>query len=77
MESQHTQTSLSLELQSQHRRTHKGLKASKCEQCNKEFSSKTYLKLHIKSVHEGKKEFQCDICSQRLTSPTHLKYHKR
>ena len=40
---------------SYHKRGHIGLKANICDKCNKEFSSATYLKLHIKTVHEGKK----------------------
>ena len=49
-------------------------KRFKCNQCQKDFSSKEYLIEHVESVHEGVK-FQCDQCSKTYTYRSGLDVH--
>ena len=41
---------------------HEKIKPFHCDVCDKKFSRKEHLKLHIERVHERKKAFMCDIC---------------
>jgi uncharacterized Zn-finger protein len=45
-----------------------------CSQCNAQFSTDNYLKLHIKTVHL-KEIFQCTQCDYRCNSNNHLETH--
>ena len=45
-----------------------------CSECNKSFTRKDQLKVHINSVHKGQK-FMCDICTKIYDSQPSLKYH--
>ena len=38
--------------------------AVKCNQCDKKFFSKDYLKSHIKAVHDGIKDHLCTLCGR-------------
>ena len=47
----------------------------KCEKCNKEFLTKSYLTTHIENVHEGLKRFKCDTCGKSFSQSGELKRH--
>lgn len=49
-------------------------KALKCKFCNKRYSHKINLKLHLK-LHNNPKQFQCHICLKYLSSSSSLKVH--
>ena len=55
---------------------HLGIKVSKCNLCDKEFSSKPYLLLHVKSVHE-KINPKCELCNKYLSKDDKLKNHMK
>jgi KRAB domain-containing zinc finger protein len=55
----------------------KNLASNKCEICNKSFSRKDYLKVHIETVHEKKKRFECDICNKCFSYSCHLNHHTK
>jgi len=45
-----------------------------CDQCNKQFSGKQILKIHIQSKHEGVM-FACNQCDKKFTQQGHLATH--
>ena len=45
-----------------------------CDQCDKQFTGKGYLKKHIQSQHKGIK-YPCGLCDKELTSKDHLNTH--
>jgi len=45
-----------------------------CNQCNNQFTSRTGLKLHTKSIHEGV-EFSCTQCDQQFKQQGNLTRH--
>jgi len=45
-----------------------------CEQCEKQFTHRGGLNLHIRSVHEGVR-YQCEICDHKSTTKGDLKVH--
>ena len=48
-----------------------------CAQCDKQFSMRRNLVIHIQSMHEGlKKEVECDQCNKMLCSKSKLTAHK-
>lgn len=46
-----------------------------CEFCQKEFSAKRYLDVHMKVTHTGKETFKCEYCGESFTLKKHLKRH--
>ena len=54
---------------------HKGLKNHKCDLCDKAFSMKNSLMIHIKIVHEGVKNHKCDQCGKAFSQSGLLKRH--
>lgn len=49
-------------------------KALKCKFCNKRYSHKINLRLHLK-LHNNPKQFQCHVCLKYLSSSSSLKVH--
>lgn len=47
-----------------------------CDICNKQFSNKRCLKVHM-LIHQEDKPFQCESCSERFINKRNLEYHKR
>ncbi|XP_033957099.1 oocyte zinc finger protein XlCOF20-like isoform X2 [Pseudochaenichthys georgianus] len=58
--------------------SHKGNKAFKCLECNKEFDQRHHLIMHIR-IHTGEKPFACDHCDksfvQNSTRVVHMRLH--
>jgi len=46
-----------------------------CHECEKNFSNKSNLKTHIKSIHENIKNYVCEDCKKCFTNNTRLKSH--
>lgn len=46
----------------QHLRIHDNVKKFKCGHCQKFFSLKSNLKMHIKAVHDSNKDYRCEKC---------------
>ena len=45
-----------------------------CDQCERQFSDRSNLRTHIKSIHEGVK-YPCDQCHYQATKRTNLENH--
>ena len=56
-----------------------GEKTNVCPYCDKKFTRKTYLKLHMENFHDGKnaEEITCNICDKQFLSKHTLKKHKK
>ncbi|XP_039995095.1 zinc finger protein 391-like [Xiphias gladius] len=57
-------------------KSHKGHKAFKCLECNKEFDQRYQLVLHIRS-HTGEKPFSCDYCGKAFVQNSSRLAHMR
>ncbi|XP_055627776.1 transcription factor grauzone-like [Toxorhynchites rutilus septentrionalis] len=59
-----------------HMLTHKTVKDFPCQNCDKQFSSKGALTIHLKNIHRRANEGMCDICSKVLKSRSALTVHR-
>ena len=50
-------------------------KTYECSQCERNFSTKRYLKIHFKTVHEGDNSAECKICNHKFATKSTLKFH--
>ncbi|KAM7385303.1 hypothetical protein PAMP_001391 [Pampus punctatissimus] len=57
-------------------KSHKGHKAFKCLECNKEFEQRYQLVLHIR-IHTGEKPFSCDYCDKTFVQNSSRLAHMR
>ena len=48
-----------------HLKIHTGVKAFKCDLCDKKFADKSNMKRHLQ-IHAGEKSFKCDLCKKSL-----------
>ena len=54
---------------------HNSRKENKCELCDKAFSLKTHLVVHIQQVHDIQKIYECGNCKESFLSSNDLKIH--
>ena len=47
----------------------------KCDFCQGQFKSKSYLRLHKRNVHENRRTFKCDTCDLAFKDKKHLNAH--
>ena len=47
----------------------------KCEECDKEFTSKSNKNSHVRTVHRGLKGYFCEVCGKNFKSWYNKKYH--
>ena len=59
---------------SKHQLKHSGVKAHKCEQCEKCFSQKSTLQGHIRSIH-GNQKFACEFYKKTCNRKSNLTKH--
>jgi KRAB domain-containing zinc finger protein len=48
-----------------------------CLECDKKFSCKSKLKIHVSAVHQNSKPFACDICNMKFTQKGGLMNHEK
>ncbi|KAK6170212.1 hypothetical protein SNE40_018661 [Patella caerulea] len=53
---------------------HMQLKPFTCNQCGKQFSDQSNLRIH-KAIHTGVKKFTCDLCKKSFRQKAHLTSH--
>ena len=50
-------------------------KKYKCDSCNKLFSTKKYVKMHVNAVHKGLRMYNCEPCGKSFSQAGDLKRH--
>jgi hypothetical protein len=50
-------------------------KLRKCKECNKTYTSREGLRLHIRNVHLDDKQYICEVCNMRFVRGGDLKIH--
>ncbi|XP_014226069.1 uncharacterized protein LOC106651891 [Trichogramma pretiosum] len=51
-------------------------KVHKCPECSKEFTFKTKMTFHMKTVHTTVRAFLCEDCGKDFKNPASLRHHK-
>ena len=46
-----------------------------CNQCDKSFTTRNYLKKHIKIIHDGIKKWKCEYCPKAFSERNNLRRH--
>ncbi|KAF8560495.1 hypothetical protein P879_05446, partial [Paragonimus westermani] len=54
-----------------------GLKEYSCDRCSKSFTTKKYLRSHLKTIHESPRLFICPLCGKQLAREKGLNQHVR
>ena len=54
--------------------THTGVRAYQCSICNKRFTQKSSLNVHMR-LHRGEKSYECYICKKKFSHKTLLERH--
>ncbi len=58
-----------------HLLTHTRVKEYSCSKCSKQFTQKSTLEVHVKSVHLKIKPYKCSVCNSTFSQSTALKGH--
>ena len=58
-----------------HLLTHTRIKEYSCSKCSKQFTQKSTLEVHMRSVHLKIKPHKCSVCSSTFSQLTALKGH--
>ena len=66
-------------MQTHIRTIHEGRKPepSKCSLCDRYFTTKAQVKVHILAVHEKKRPYACELCNLSFAQTAHLKTHMK
>ncbi|KAG8179635.1 hypothetical protein JTE90_007365 [Oedothorax gibbosus] len=56
---------------------HSGERPFVCSLCQRGYSRRSVLALHVQQVHECRKPFQCDACGLRFSQKGNLRAHHR
>lgn|SRR5436190_4149520 len=51
-------------------------KSFACSICNKSFTRKASLNIHVSGVHEKQRPYTCDVCPKKFSQSSSLKRHK-
>ncbi|KER29336.1 hypothetical protein T265_03999 [Opisthorchis viverrini] len=54
-----------------------GVKEYSCGRCSKSFTTKKYLRSHLKTIHESPRLFICPLCGKQLAREKGLNQHVR
>ena len=61
-----------------HMNVHKGIRPHVCTDCDKSFTTRKYLKIHIKNIHSVSEEWViCQICDKQFKNKKFLNSHQK
>lgn len=67
----------SLSTLKRHKMIHKNVKPYTCDNCNKVYTRKDSLVVHIRSKHTGERPYKCNICNKSYFENSVLIRHKK